>query len=174
MKTSLEKKLVQDFSTYSQSEGDDIPHGVAEKILQDASRYLTPRGTVVFIKVFILHLIAGVFSLIVCDQFGIRPLDIGFTLSQYFMTFGHSVCMFLCGLVFLSTSMLVALVVLRQEEILVLKKNSWLFLLTLILFSLGFFLIFGADFVLSFTLLWIFGAFLGGFLPLLFVRRHFA
>ncbi len=172
MKPSLEKKLLKDFNDFSKSENVEILEKLSHSVFRDSQKYLAPKSTMVFAKVFGLHLIAGVFSLIICDQFGIRPFDIGFSLSQYFMTFGHSVCMFLCGLVFLLASMFTALVILRHEELVVLKKNSWLFVLSLVLFSLGFFFVFGAELILSFTLFWTVGALVGGIFPLLFVRRH--
>ncbi len=172
MKPSLEKKFLKDFNEFLKAENVEILEKLSRSVFRESQKYLAPKSTLVFVKVLGLHLIAGVFSLIICDQFGIRPFDIGFSLSQYFMTWGHSVCMFLCGLVFLLASMLTALVVLRHEELVVLKKNSWLFILSLVLFSLGFFFVFGAELVLSFTLLWIVGALVGGLIPLLFVRRH--
>lgn len=168
--TINEKKIASEFKEFSKGPSLEIHSKLEKKILNQAQRFLRPSLWLVFAKLLGLHALAGTLSLSLCDQFGMSPFNLGFTLSEYFMKFGHSVCMVLCGVVFLSISLFSALVVLRNEELRVLKKNSFVFISTLILFSLGFFYLFGIELVLEFTLLWVLGAMLGGFLPLLFLR----
>jgi hypothetical protein len=100
--------------------------------------------------------------LAICNQFGITPFQTGFSLSDYFMKFGHSTCMFLCGVLFLSLSLLICRSLVLPEELRVLRKNVWLQVFGLSMISLGVFAAFGAHITLAIGVLWLTGAMLGG------------
>jgi hypothetical protein len=87
---------------------------------------------------------------------------VSFSLSDYFMKFGHSTCMFLCGVLFLGLSFSLSRFVLWPEELQILKKNAWVQVFGISMISLGMFAKFGGDLVISFVILWLIGAMAGG------------
>lgn len=101
-------------------------------------------------------------SLAICDQFGMSPFDTDFSLTQYFMKFGHSFCMVLCGFLLLGLTGVICQTVLRPEEFLVLKKNVFIQIFFLSVLSLVAFIAFGAEIVIVTFILWLIGALLGG------------
>ncbi len=152
----------KDFKDFLDAEEVQVPAEVSQRILKYVRGELNPPIYKVFLKLLIVHIPVAFLSLLICDQFGMGPFQKNFSLMQYFMHFGSSVCMFLCGLFFISSSMLVSSVILLPEELRMLKKKSYIHSLFLSLFSIGSFLIFGAQITLSIGFLWILGATIGG------------
>lgn len=79
------------------------------------------------------------------------------------MKFGHSACMFLCGVLFISLTVMLGRMIFTQDEFRVLSKNAALQIFSLSVFSLVAFTAFGAEIALSIGVLWLTGAMLGGF-----------
>lgn len=156
-----EKKVFAEFKEFL-SHKSSVPQELSQKILESIRRELTPTAVFVFSKIFVVHLVIGTLSLAVCDQFGINPFNTGFSLTEYFMTFGHSVCMMLCGFLFLSLTTVFSKVVLNRNEFIVLKNNTFIQVFFLSLLSLIFFLLLGAKIVFSAAAFWLIGALLGG------------
>lgn len=117
-------------------------------------------------KLMGIHSVVGTLSLSICEQFGMSPFSTGISLAEYFMRFGHSVCMALCGFLFVGLSVAIAFFMLKSEEFSVLKKNSWVQIPSLGLLSLAVFIGFGAEMVFQINY-WFIGAMLGGFTPIL-------
>ncbi|MGE3680191.1 MAG: hypothetical protein AB7G93_00605 [Bdellovibrionales bacterium] len=157
-----EKEWLEDFKDFVTAKEVAVPEDVSERILNYIHRDLNPSSWLVFLKLFGIHSVVGTLSLAVCDQFGMNPFNTSFSLSQYFMRFGHSFCMFLCGFLFLGLTGIFCQVVLRREEFLVLKKNVFIQVFLLSVLSLIFFMVFGVDIVIWTFLLWLIGALLGG------------
>lgn len=158
-----EKEWLEDFNDFMKSDGVTVPDEVSQNVLQYVHAALNPSSWSVFLKLLGIHGVVGTLSLAICDQFGINPFSTGFSLAQYFMKFGHSVCMTICGFLFISLSIFFSRHIFRQEEFIVLKKNVLTQAFSLSAISLGVFMIFGAEFALSIGVLWIMGAVLGGF-----------
>lgn len=108
-------------------------------------------------------MMVGFLSLSICHQFGLNPFQTDKSLAEWFMGVGgHNLCMVLCGLLFQSLGILLAGVYISQEEVQVLRKNQLVQLPALGFVSLILFAIFGAQLVLQFAALWLFGAIVGG------------
>jgi hypothetical protein len=157
-----EKEWVEDFQEFVKSEGPPVPEGIAKEVLGQVRRDLNPSGWIVFAKLLGIHSVIGTLSLAICNQFGVSPFHSGFSLSEYFMTFGHSACMFFCGTLFLSLSMLLFRALIRPEEFRVLRRNASLQVMALGAISLGIFAMVGAEFTVAIGALWFAGAMLGG------------
>ena len=157
-----EKEWLEDFQDFVSSQSAEVPKPISENILSYVRRALNPSPWLVFLKLSGVHGVIGTLSLAICDQFGMNPFLTGFSLADFFMKFGHSVCMTLCGFLFLSLSVLFAGLLLRPEEFRVVSKNAWVQLPSLALLSLGAFLAVGADVIFGIALLWLAGALLGG------------
>lgn len=160
-----EKEWLEDFQDFLHSGSLPAPSNISQNILKRIKILLHPSAYVVFLKLFGIHAIVGTLSLAICDQFGLNPFNSGLSLSQFFMTFGHSVCMTLCGMVFISFSFIAARIFLTQEEFLVLRKNYFIQSFALSTTSLGILVAFGAETTLNIALLWILGAIIGGLFP---------
>ncbi len=166
-----EKEWLEDFRDFVSSESTSVPEKLSQKILHSVHRSLNPSAWGVFFKLLGLHSIVGTLSLAICNQFGMSPFNTEISLSEYFMRFGHSACMFLCGFLFLSLTVLSVRAVFRAEEFRVLKKNVWLQIPFLSLLSIAVFLGLGEGILFSIAAYWFVGAVLGGLLSTLIGGR---
>lgn len=157
-----EKEWLDEFKAFIQTEGTPVPREVSENILNRVRADLNPSAWGVFTKLLGIHLVVGTLSLAICSQFGLNPFGTSFSLSEYFMTFGHSTCMFLCGVLFIGLTIVLGKFVLRREELLVLSRNAPLQVFGLSTFSLAALIGFGAEVVLGVGALWFIGAMIGG------------
>jgi hypothetical protein len=164
-----EKILINDFNDFLQANA-TVPQNTEEGTLAKIKRVLTPSAQIVFAKLFGIHLLVGTLNLGICDQFGISPFNTGFSLSDYFMKLGDSACMCLCGFLFIGLSISLAAFLLTREEFMVLRKNFFIQVFVLSIFSLAVFLAFGANIAFTIALLWVVGAFIGAALPV-FARQ---
>lgn len=162
MKKFSEKEWLEDFQSFAQSEGIKVPRELTEKISREVYADLNPPAWMVFGKIVLIQASVGTLSLAICSQFDLNPFGTGFTLSDYFMKFGHSACMVFCGVLFLALGIGTARLFLSFEEAAVLRKNAPLQILGLSGISLGLFAVAGAELLLSLALLWLLGAMLGG------------
>lgn len=136
---------------------------VTNKLMNKMNRLMNPNSLLVFSKVFSINILVGFLSLAICHQFGLNPFNTERSLDSWFMHVGgHQVCMVLCGVVFITVSILAAGFVLNIEEVLKLKQNKFLQVASLSLFSLAFLFLIGAEFALGIGLLWLAGALVGG------------
>ena len=158
----IEKEWLEDFKEFVQAEGTPVPKDVSDNILNRILADMNPSAWVVFSKLFGIHLVVGTLSLAVCNQFGLNPFHTNFSLSDYFMKFGHSACMVFCGVLFIGLTIMLGKLFLRREELLVLSRNAPLQVFGLSVFSMVAFIAFGAEVVLGIGVLWFIGAMVGG------------
>lgn len=157
-----EKEWLENFKDFVNSDGVPVPKEISNQILQKVRQDLNPSAWLVFGKLLGIHALVGTLSLAICNQFGLNPFHTNFSLSDYFMKFGHSTCMVLCGVLFISLTIGLSYLVLRREELFILSKNAPLQVFGLSLLSLAAFIGFGAEIVLGIAVLWFLGAMLGG------------
>ena len=163
MENPNKKSWVEDFQEFINSDSNSahVPENLSHKVLDTISAKLNPSALDVFIKVALLHAIASTLTLLFCPQFGLS-LTSGMGLMQIFMRYGHSACMLACGVLFMSFGLLLASLILRPEEVRVLRANNLYFLLSLSGLSLGMFLCLGGQIFQTMTLVWLLGTLLGG------------
>jgi hypothetical protein len=143
-----------------------IPTSLNEKIKKQVYNNLHPKMSTLIAKVFAIHLATAILTLSVCPQFGLKLLKLPVNLMHSFMTLGLPACNFLCGIFFTATSMIMASLILRRDEVRALKFQKILAASTLILSSIGFFSIMNPNLFLEFSFLWLAGAILGVVLTL--------
>ncbi|PWU19700.1 MAG: hypothetical protein C5B49_05380 [Bdellovibrio sp.] len=168
-----EKEWIEDFQEFvhGEGEGTPVPKHISRAILNQVHRDLNPSAWLVFAKLLTVHAIVGTFSVLICNQFGINPFQTNFSLSDYFMKFGHSTCMVICGALFIGLSVLFCRNLMGPEQLRVLRKNAWLQVFGLSLISLGSFAALGASLTLAISSLWFIGAMVGGTAMALIPRR---
>lgn len=165
MKNSKKTNWESEFSDFLMTEPVEVPPMLTETIIAKIQNELNPSFLQVFGKISSIHFIVGLFTLLFCPQFDISiTSQVG--LVPYLMQFGHEVCTFGCGAIFVGTSLLASSFYLKPEDVKVLKKHEFLQLLVLSSLSLGFFVALGAEVVLSLGIIWLAGATLGGILTL--------
>ncbi|MGE0527892.1 MAG: hypothetical protein AB7G93_13150 [Bdellovibrionales bacterium] len=159
-----EKEWLEDFKEFVQAEGVPVPKDVSDNILKRIHADMNPSAWIVFFKLLGIHLVVGTLSLAICSQFGLNPFHTNFSLSEYFMKFGHSTCMIFCGVLFIGLTIMLGQLALLKEELLVLSRNAPLQVFGLSVFSMAAFIGFGAEVVLGIGILWFIGAMIGGVL----------
>lgn len=157
-----EKEWLEEFKEFVQADDVPVPKDVTERIFNRVRADLNPSAWVVFAKLLGIHVVVGTLSLAICSQFGINPFHTSFSLSEYFMKFGHSTCMLLCGVLFIGLTVLLGRLFLRREELLVLSRNAILQIFGLSVLSMAAFIGLGAEIVLGIGVLWFVGAMIGG------------
>ena len=159
-----EKEWLEDFADFATSESKAVPEEVSKTILQRIQKAVNPSPWLVFVKLIVAHGLVGTLNLGLCSQFGMSPFNTGFSLSDYFMKFGHSACMVFCGVTFISLTVILCHLFWTREEFRVFSRNAPLQVFALSVFSLVSFLGFGAEMTLHIAVLWLAGALLGGLL----------
>ncbi|HLB58639.1 MAG TPA: hypothetical protein VJL87_00955 [Bdellovibrionota bacterium] len=137
------------------------PTRISEDVFTHVKQALNPSPFKVFIKISLIHLIMGTLTLLFCPQFGVSPFK-GIGLMAIFMHLGPIGCMISCGALFLGTSMLTASLILRPEEIKILRKGTIFHLLVLSLFSMAILICARAEIALGLGTAWLLGSTLGG------------
>ncbi|MBY0472137.1 hypothetical protein K2X30_13300 [bacterium] len=160
-KTPTPQEWTQEFQEFMGADEAQVPKAVSDSILARVHKDLNPSSWLVFTKLSAIHTVMGFIMLLFCPQFGL-----GFTndmgLMALFMRFGDQACMLGCGAVFMSGSALTASLVLRSEEIRVIRKTELLQISSLALLSMGVFICAGVGVVASLGAFWILGSILGG------------
>lgn len=157
-----EQQWLKEFREFVNAEDAEVPPSVCKSILQKVHMALNPPWYLIFVKILGVHLFTGTLSLAVCDHFEMNPFKTEFSLSEYFMKFGHSTCMVFCGVFFIGISIFASGYILRSEELRVLRRSAFIQSLGLGAISLFGFWLFGAEIAISIALLWLIGALIGG------------
>ena len=157
-----EQEWLKDFQEFASTESIPVPNDVSQKVLQHVHKQLNPSKYLIFMKILGVHLVTGTLSMAICNQFDMNPFKLDFSLSDYFMKFGHSTCMVFCGVLFVGLSFLVSSYLIRTEELRVLKKSAFIQSFSLGIVSLSVFWFFGAEIALGIATFWLLGALIGG------------
>lgn len=165
MRNNKKENWESEFTDFLRTKSVEVPAKLTESILVQIHSELNPSFLHVFKRMSFIHLAVGFVTLMFCPQFNIS-ITSQLGLVPYLMQFGHEVCTFGCGAIFVGISILISSFYLKPEEIKVLKKQVFLQLITLSSLTLGFFVAVGAEIVLSLGLIWLSGATIGGVLSL--------
>jgi hypothetical protein len=162
MKTQIERE----FESFAKGREKKPPKALSEALFAQVKADLHPSAVRVFSKLMGIHVAAAVATLSVCPQFGFRIFGQGMGLMHTFMALGPYGCMVACGAFFTSLSLLIAALLLSPEEVRKIRQNRVLTLGTLVLLSMGFFIMTDADILLSLAIAWFSGALIGSILTL--------
>jgi hypothetical protein len=139
---------------------------INQKILADIKARLNPSFQQIILKLFAIHLVVGFVTLSICPQMGVSTFHTEINLMDYFMYFGPTVCSLLCGMFFLFCSMLLGTFILSIDEDRLIKSKKYATTSILLLYSIGFLVIFSPNIFVEFSLIWLIGAFLGSILSI--------
>lgn len=161
MKNS-EREWFDEFKNFMEVEPAHVPRETSRGLFERLKGELLPSAWRVFAKLMGIHFVAGTLSLAICDQFGITPFQTGFSLAEYFMHYGHSVCMILCGTIFVGFSVVLAWILLERNEMRVVAEKSWMQVPVLAVSSILVFHLLGSNSAFIDDLFWLIGAIASG------------
>lgn len=155
---------MSELSEFLNAESSSPSHKVSAHIQNVVHRALNPSPFLVFIKLAVVAMLAGSLSTSLCPQFGIGTSSGG--LMPYLMSVSPLLCQFGCGVVFVGVGVLAATLILRSEELRVLKRTKFLQVSALTASMLGLFVCFGAASLFSLEWLWLLGGISGGLISI--------
>lgn len=175
MNQSFMKEIEQEYREFLQIDRSTPAQNLSERIHAQIFRDLNPSAWNIFAKLSLIHLVIGLTTLALCPQFGVRTLGSGLGIAKYFLFLGSYGCIAACGAFFLGATLLIAALVLRPEDVRVLRRHEFLQMSVVAMLSLGGFVMFEAEILFGFALAWFVGSILGGMAMLeagWFLRRR--
>lgn len=161
----------QDFQNEKQKKETKIPKTLDDTILNYVYDELNPSHHKVFSKLVLIQGFVGLMTMLFCPQFNFS-LTNNHSLFHYFhMNFGHSICMIICGSIFLGSGGFFAASILSYEEVQKIRNTRLLYYISLSIVAVSSFMLFGADVYLNLLVFWLIGAIGGGIA--LFEMNHF-
>ena len=152
----------QDYTNFINSKGRVPPPQLDHKILNFVQADLDPSHAIVFLKLISIQGLIGVLTMLFCPQFNFS-LTNNYDLLHYFHhTFGASICMALCGLIFVGSGAIFASYTLSNNEIDKIKESRFLYFISVTSLLLSVLMIVGASFYLKLIAFWFLGAVIGG------------
>ncbi len=155
------ERVEQEYEDFLRSSG-NAPLAVSDKVRAQVQHALNPGAWSVFAKLAMIHLFSALATLSVCPQFGVRTFGSGMGLAHTFMAFGEHGCMIVCGGLFVGTTLALCGILLRPEEVRVLRRHELLQVSAVAFLSLGAIAMLDSQIVLGFALSWLLGAILAG------------
>lgn len=156
------KKDEKDFFEFMNSTEAKPPEELSDRILNYVRADLNPSHKLVFSKLLGIQASIGFLTLIFCPQFELS-LTNNYELFHYFhYKFGETICMAICGSIFVGSGALFAAYLLKSTEIRKIKESKILYYLSISIIALSTFSVLGAQVHLSLAMFWFIGASLGG------------
>ena len=150
------------FLDFMNSEGVTPPDGLSNKLLDYVRNDLNPSHKTVFGKLLSIHVFIGFLTLIFCPQFNLS-LTNNYELFHYFHhKFGESICMAICGSIFVGSGALLAVYILKAGEVRKIRESRFLYYFSITSIAITTFLLLGVDAYLNLAIFWFIGAYVGG------------
>lgn len=162
MSSKFLEETNKEFKDFSESDPVSPPKQVTDQILSMVHRDLNPNAWLIFAKLSLIHFGAGIITLSLCPQFGVRLFGEGPGLMKFFLNFGTYGCIALCGAFFVGVSLFISGLVLGREELRVLRRHKVLQISALTLLSMGAFIMADAEILFAFAAAWVLGSMIGG------------
>ncbi|MBY0370888.1 hypothetical protein K2X33_09395 [bacterium] len=160
------RNWAKEFLVFLKSSPITPPRGAGDSLKRYVHADLNPSSWAVFCKLVVIHFVSGALTLFMCPQFGVAfNGSHEHALLNFFRSFGDYGCTLVCGAFFLAGTGLFAALLLRSQDIRVLRKSKFLQWGVLVLISIGFFLSFQEQeqsIPLGLAAAWLVGGLLGG------------
>lgn len=154
----------KDFLDFINSKGVNPPEELSNKILSFVKADLNPSHQIVFSKILSIQAFIGFLTLVFCPQFD-HSLTNNYELFHYFHhKFGESICMALCGSIFVGSGALFAAYLLKPVEVRKVKESKFLYYTFISILALSSFFVLGSEIYLNLASYWLLGAIIGGLL----------
>jgi len=161
MKSHEKELFVREFTHFLAGEPAAVPPELSHRVEERVESVLHPSPWQVLTKFAGIVFSVGVLTLTLCPQFGV-----GFAresgLFEYFMTFGQYGCRFFCGAFFFGSGLLLSALVMREEDIKIIRRRRVLKIAGLASVALAGFVAAGGAVFSGAALFWLLGAVVGG------------
>ncbi len=136
--------MKQEFEQFKSCVQQEPPEFLNQRILAGVASDLRTNRSVLLLKLILIHALVATLTLSFCPQFNVGPLGEGITSALYVLMRLHPLfCAAFCGSIFLGSSALVLVLVLKKSELAVLRERSWWIYSLLAGLSLSFFMLVG-------------------------------
>lgn len=153
-----ETKNRLDYQDFINSEEINPPKELDEKILSFVKKELDPSHQAIFLKLIGIQAFIGLLSMLFCPQFNLS-LTNSYDLFHYFhYNFGESICMLICGSIFVGSGAIFAAYTLNLAEVKKIHKSSFLYFTSISILSISVFMILGTKLYLNLVFFWFIGA----------------
>jgi len=158
----IDPKNDKDFLDFINSKGVNPPEDLSNRVLSFIKAELNPSHITVFSKLLGIQAFIGFLTLTFCPQFNLS-LTSNYELFHYFHhSFGKSICMAICGSIFLGSGALFATYILKPSEIKKIKESNFLYYTSISVLALSSFFLLGSEIYLTLSAYWLFGSTVGG------------
>lgn len=147
----------QDFESFTQGETPSPTH-LDERVLTFVHNELNPPHQKVFLKLVLVQGFIGALTLLFCPQFNLSLTNYYDLFHFFHMTFGHKICMIICGGIFLGSGAFFSTYILSNEEVNQIKKSRFLYYTGLSILAVSTFMVFGAEVYLNAVIFWLIGS----------------
>ena len=145
------------FKEFNKSPTHSAPDHISKNVLKYIDRDLNPDKKIVFSKLLSIQAFIGLITMTFCPQFSLS-LTSNYDLFHYFHhTFGNTICMLICGSIFMGSATIFACFLLSTNELRLIRNSKGLFSMSISILCLGVFFLFGAEIYSSLTLVWLIG-----------------
>ena len=159
--------MEKDFFNFQTNDEFSPSEKLSKEILSFVGKDLCPTHKIVFFKLLSIHAFIGAVTLLFCPQFNLSFTNNHKLFHYFHHTFGSSICMLICGSIFLGSGAIFAVSILREVELKLIRANKYFYYLTLTSIALTTFLVFGAEIYLKMSFLWVIGAITSSLLVIL-------
>jgi hypothetical protein len=111
-----------DFTDFIKSSTNTAPE-LDDKVLNTVKSGHNSDSIEVSIKIFFVHLFAGISTLIFCPQFGWNPLGVSDKLAHIFMEYGLWACGAFCGFLFIGFGSIITRAIIPKHQLSLFRKR---------------------------------------------------
>jgi hypothetical protein len=151
-----------DFQAFMNSQGLSPSEKLNDKILNFVKADLDPSHKMVFLKLLGIQAFIGFLTLTFCPQFKLSLTNKHDLFHYFHHNFGESICMIICGSIFIGSGALFAAYLLKSNEIKKIRESRLLYYTSISIVALSVFFLLGSDIYLKLTFFWFSGSTIGG------------
>ncbi|MBO9668136.1 MAG: hypothetical protein J7501_15145 [Bdellovibrio sp.] len=156
------KDIKKDFESFANDRSETAGSSfVLNKIHSEIAK-AAPKTSHVAMKLGGIHLVSSALTLMACPQFGFRLVFQGEGLMHYFMKISPMFCQTFCGAFYLAVTFVLARMIMKYDEWLIIMRSRVLAVGGLALLSLGAFAMIAGGISWEAGVFWVFGAALAG------------
>ena len=151
-----------DFNDFKHNDSNSPGKSLDLKIFNYVRSEIDPSVTVVFSKLIGVQALIGFITLTFCPQFSLSLTNNHELFHYLHYQFGKSICMAICGSIFIGTGAVVSAYLLKSSEIQKVRRSSLLYYFSITSIALAFFTLLGPNMYLKLAGFWFIGAFIAG------------
>ena len=158
----IHPKSDKDYLDFINSRSATPSNEISERVMSFVQTDLNPTHKVVFSKLLGIQALIGFLTLTFCPQFNFS-LTNSYEVFHYFHhRFGESICMVICGSIFIGSGALFAAYLLKSSEVRKIKQSSFLYYTSISIMALSSFMLLGSEVYLTLAAYWFAGSTIGG------------